>query len=89
MLELGAVVLLKQLTHLPVLVDPSHASGKRELVKSLSRAVITTGADGLIIECHPRPEQSLTDARQAISLTDMSCLVTIWCRWKELSEKSW
>ncbi|MBK9142653.1 MAG: 3-deoxy-7-phosphoheptulonate synthase [Candidatus Melainabacteria bacterium] len=74
-LDLGAVVLLKQLTHLPVIVDPSHAAGKRELVASLSRAAIAAGADGLIIECHPRPEQSVSDARQAISLGEMRRLM--------------
>ncbi|MGD9680019.1 MAG: 3-deoxy-7-phosphoheptulonate synthase [Candidatus Obscuribacterales bacterium] len=75
-LDLGAVVLLKQLTHLPVIVDPSHAAGKRELVASLSRAAIAAGADGLIIECHPRPEQSVSDARQALSLGEMRRLMS-------------
>lgn len=70
-LDLGAVVALKQLTHLPVIVDPSHAAGKRELVADLSRAAIACGADGLIIECHPEPEKSVSDARQALSLQDM------------------
>lgn len=70
-LDLGAVVALKQLTHLPVIVDPSHAAGKRELVADLARAAIACGADGLIIECHPEPEKSVSDARQALSLQDM------------------
>ncbi len=75
-LDLGAVVALKQLTHLPVIVDPSHAAGKRELVPDLARAAIACGADGLIIECHPVPEQSISDARQALSLEDMTALVS-------------
>ena len=70
-LDLGAVVALKQLTHLPVIVDPSHASGKRELVADLAQAAIACGADGLMIECHPQPEQSVSDARQALSLEAM------------------
>lgn len=70
-LDLGAVVALKQLTHLPVIVDPSHAAGKRELVPDLARAAIAAGADGLIIECHPQPEQSVSDARQALALDTM------------------
>jgi len=70
-LDLGAVVALKQLTHLPIIVDPSHAAGKRELVADLARAAIACGADGLIIECHPEPEKSVSDARQALSLQDM------------------
>ncbi len=74
-LDLGAVVALKQITHLPVLVDPSHATGKRELVAPLARAAIAAGADGLIVECHPQPEQSVSDARQTISLEAMVDLV--------------
>ena len=74
-LDLGAVVTLKQLTHLPVIVDPSHAAGKRELVPNLARAAIAAGADGLIIECHPVPTESVSDARQALSLDDMVDLV--------------
>jgi 3-deoxy-7-phosphoheptulonate synthase len=74
-LDLGAVVALKQITHLPILVDPSHAAGKRELVADLSRAAIAAGADGLLVECHPEPEQSVSDARQALSLDDMVALV--------------
>jgi 3-deoxy-7-phosphoheptulonate synthase len=74
-LDLGAVVALKQLTHLPVMVDPSHAAGKRELVPDLARAAVAAGADGLIIECHPTPEQSVSDARQALALEDMVALV--------------
>ncbi|MBX2864338.1 MAG: 3-deoxy-7-phosphoheptulonate synthase [Leptolyngbyaceae cyanobacterium MAG.088] len=74
-LDLGAVVALKQITHLPVLVDPSHATGKRELVAALARAAIAAGADGLIIECHPDPDRSISDARQTISLGAMADLV--------------
>ncbi|NJR65704.1 MAG: bifunctional 3-deoxy-7-phosphoheptulonate synthase/chorismate mutase [Leptolyngbyaceae cyanobacterium CRU_2_3] len=70
-LDLGAVVALKQITHLPVLVDPSHAAGKRELVADLARAAIACGADGVMVECHPEPEQSVSDARQALSLDEM------------------
>jgi 3-deoxy-7-phosphoheptulonate synthase len=74
-LDLGAVAALKQITHLPVIVDPSHAVGKRELVAPMARAAIACGADGLIIECHPEPEKSVSDARQALSLEDMVNLV--------------
>lgn len=70
-LDLGAVAALKQITHLPVIVDPSHALGKRELVAPLAKAAIACGADGLIIECHPEPEKSISDARQALSLEAM------------------
>ncbi len=74
-LDLAAVAALKQITHLPVIVDPSHAVGKRELVAPMAKAAIATGADGLIIECHPEPEKSVSDARQALSLEDMVNLV--------------
>ena len=74
-LDLGAVVALRQLTHLPVIVDPSHAAGKRELIADLARAAVACGADGLIIECHPEPEKSVSDARQALSLEAMVSLV--------------
>ncbi|HZG40287.1 MAG TPA: 3-deoxy-7-phosphoheptulonate synthase, partial [Nodosilinea sp.] len=73
-LDLGAVVALKQLTHLPVLVDPSHAAGKRELVPDLARAAIAAGADGIMVECHPVPAESVSDARQALTLEDMATL---------------
>lgn len=74
-LDLGAVAALKQLTHLPVIVDPSHAAGIRELVPSLAKAAVACGADGLMVECHPTPEKSVSDARQALSLEDMVELV--------------
>lgn len=74
-LDLGAVVALQQLTHLPVIVDPSHATGKRELIAPLAKAAIACGADGLLIECHPEPEKSVSDARQALSLEAMVELV--------------
>lgn len=74
-LDLGAIAALKQITHLPAIVDPSHAVGKRELVAPLAKAAIACGADGLIIECHPQPEKSVSDARQALSLEAMGELV--------------
>ncbi len=58
-----------------MIVDPSHAVGKRELVAPVARAAVACGADGLIIECHPEPEKSVSDARQALSLEDMVDLV--------------
>lgn len=70
-LDLGAVVALKQLTHLPVVVDPSHAAGKRELVADLAKAAVACGADGVMVECHPEPEKSVSDARQTLSLEEM------------------
>jgi 3-deoxy-7-phosphoheptulonate synthase len=74
-LDLGAVAALKQITHLPILVDPSHAAGRRELIADLSRAAIACGADGLIIECHPDPDRAISDAQQTLSLDAMVTLV--------------
>jgi len=65
-LDINAVPLLKQLTHLPVVVDPSHATGKWELVAATSRAAVAAGADGLLVEVHPHPEQALSDGAQSL-----------------------
>ena len=65
-LDISAVPLLKQLSHLPVIVDPSHSTGKWELVEPVSRAAVAAGADGLIIEVHPRPEEALSDGAQSL-----------------------
>jgi len=65
-LDLASVVLAKQITHLPVVVDPSHASGRRELVIPLSLAAAAAGADGLLVEMHPRPAEALCDGSQAL-----------------------
>lgn len=65
-LDLSCVPLLQEKTHLPIIVDPSHATGKRELVPAMSRASIAAGASGLIVEAHPDPEHALTDGRQSI-----------------------
>lgn len=65
-LDISAVPLLKQLSHLPVIVDPSHSTGKWELVEAVSRAAIAAGADGLIIEVHPHPEVALSDGAQSL-----------------------
>ena len=73
--DLSAVVLAKQLTHLPVVVDPSHATGRRELVIPLSLAAAAAGADGLLIEMHPRPEQALSDGAQALLPADLNELM--------------
>ena len=65
-LDLGAVAVLKHETHLPVIVDPSHAAGRRDLVLPLARAAVAVGADGVIVETHPRPEEALSDGPQQI-----------------------
>ena len=66
-LDISVVPLLKELSHLPVVVDPSHATGKRTLVPAVSRAAIAAGADGLIVEMHPHPDEALSDGDQSIT----------------------
>jgi len=65
-LDIGAVPVIKQLSHLPIIVDPSHGIGKWELVDPISRAAVAAGADGLMIEIHPHPEQALSDGAQSL-----------------------
>jgi 3-deoxy-7-phosphoheptulonate synthase len=65
-LDINAVPVLKQLSHLPVIVDPSHGTGRRELVAPVSKAAIAAGADGLIIEVHNNPEVSVSDGAQSL-----------------------
>lgn len=74
-LDLAGVALLKQKTHLPVIVDPSHATGLSELVLPMAQAALATGADGVMIEMHPTPAESISDARQAISFDAYQTLV--------------
>jgi 3-deoxy-7-phosphoheptulonate synthase len=65
-LDLMAIPVLKQLSHLPVVVDPSHAAGRRDLVGPLSLAAAAAGADGIIVEVHPNPEEAICDGPQAL-----------------------
>jgi 3-deoxy-7-phosphoheptulonate synthase len=70
-LDLMAVPVLKERTHLPVIVDPSHAAGRRELVTPLSLAAAAAGADGLIVEVHPHPDDAICDGRQSMELAEL------------------
>src|SRR5438552_7479177 len=69
-LDIGAIPVLKQETHLPVIVDPSHPAGRRDLVLPLARAAVAAGADGSLVEVHPRPEEALCDAAQQIPTSE-------------------
>nr|WP_211247741.1 3-deoxy-7-phosphoheptulonate synthase [Cryptosporangium arvum] len=72
MLDVSAVPMMHQLSHLPILIDPSHAAGRRELVVPLSRAAIGVGADGLLIDVHPHPETAKCDGPQALHGDDLA-----------------
>ncbi len=75
-LDLSAVPLLKQMTHLPIIVDPSHAVGKRELVIPMAKAAKAVGAHGLMIEFHPNPEEALSDGPQALRYAQFAELMS-------------
>jgi 3-deoxy-7-phosphoheptulonate synthase len=75
-LDLAAVPALRTMTHLPVIADPSHATGRAELVRPLARGAAAVGADGVIVEVHVAPEQALCDARQAILPDELARLVS-------------
>ena len=83
--DIAAVAVLNELTHLPVILDPSHATGKRSLVPALSRAAVAIGADGIIVEVHPNPAKAISDGAQSLDLPmfrtmmhDLNPYVNIW-----------
>jgi 3-deoxy-7-phosphoheptulonate synthase len=73
--DLSAVPVIKQLSHLPVVVDPSHATGRRDLIEPLSKAAAAVGADGLIVEVHPDPETAKSDGPQSLALPQFEQLM--------------
>lgn len=75
-LDLSAVPMLKRLTHLPVIVDPSHGTGIRWMVPAMAKAAVAAGADGLIMEVHYNPESALCDGNQSLSLDEFYVLMT-------------
>src|SRR5690606_27978078 len=76
-LDVSAVPVAQRLSHLPVVIDPSHSGGQRDLVLPLSRAAIAVGADGIIVDVHPQPDQALCDGPQALVNDDLSELARI------------
>ena len=74
-LDLSAVVAVQEMTHLPIIVDPSHGTGRRSMIAPMSRAAIAAGADGLIIEVHPHPEQALSDGDQSLRPEQFAALM--------------
>ncbi len=83
--DIAAIAVLNELSHLPVILDPSHATGKRSLVPALSRAGVAIGADGLLVEVHPQPEKAMSDGAQSLSLEqfanmmrDLNPYIALW-----------
>ncbi len=74
-LDLSVIPPVKQLTHLPILVDPSHGTGKRDFVPAMARAALAAGADGLLIEIHPEPDRALSDGAQSLDFVAFSKLL--------------
>lgn len=84
-LDLAAVAVLQGLTPLPVIVDPSHATGRRDLVAPMTLAALAAGADGVIVEVHPHPEQALSDGPQALHIHEFEALMVELGRWLPLT----
>jgi 3-deoxy-7-phosphoheptulonate synthase len=83
--DIAAVAVLNELTHLPVIVDPSHATGKRSLVPPLCRAAVAIGADGIIVEIHPDPAKAVSDGAQSLDfpgynqmMRDLAPYIDLW-----------
>jgi 3-deoxy-7-phosphoheptulonate synthase len=73
--DIAAVPVLNELTHLPVIVDPSHATGKRSLVPALARAAVAIGADGIMVEVHPCPEKAVSDGAQSLTIPQFQAMM--------------
>src|SRR5579864_5971119 len=73
--DISAIPVLNELTHLPVILDPSHATGKRSLVPALARAGVAIGADGLLVEVHPHPEKAVSDGAQSLQLDEFGAMM--------------
>jgi 3-deoxy-7-phosphoheptulonate synthase len=73
--DISAIPVLNELSHLPVMLDPSHATGKRSLVPAVARAGVAIGADGLIVEVHPNPEKAISDGAQSLTLEQFAAMI--------------
>ncbi len=88
-LDLAAVSAAQELSHLPVIVDPSHGTGKRSLIAPMSYAAMAAGADGLTLEVHPRPEEAFSDGDQSLLPSDFAKLTQELRRFSEVCRKTW
>jgi 3-deoxy-7-phosphoheptulonate synthase len=87
--DAAGIALLKQITHLPVIADPSHAAGQRDLVPSLARIGVAAGADGLIVEVHPDPDNAWSDGEQSLDFAGFDAIMADLAPWIALRRESW
>ncbi|MGD1063906.1 MAG: 3-deoxy-7-phosphoheptulonate synthase [Terracidiphilus sp.] len=87
--DAAGIALLKQITHLPVIADPSHAAGLRDLVPSLARIGVAAGADGLIVEVHPDPDNAWSDGEQSLDFAGFDAMMADLAPWIALRGESW
>jgi 3-deoxy-7-phosphoheptulonate synthase len=74
-LDISAVPVIKKLSHLPIVIDPSHAAGVRDYVGALAKAAVAVGADGVIVEVHPHPEKALCDGQESLTFAEFERLI--------------
>jgi 3-deoxy-7-phosphoheptulonate synthase len=74
-MDISSIPVIKKFSHLPIIVDPSHAAGHYSLVPAIARAAIAAGADGLLIEVHPNPKEALVDGLQSLTPSDFKRLM--------------
>ena len=84
--DAAGIALLKQITHLPVIADPSHASGQRKLVPALARIAVAAGADGLLVEVHPDPDKAWSDGEQSLDFEGFAAMMAMLEPWISLRE---
>jgi 3-deoxy-7-phosphoheptulonate synthase len=82
--DAAGIAFLKQCTHQPVIADPSHAAGHHELVQALARVGVAAGADGLLVEVHPNPDQAWSDGEQSLDFAELDAMMTALQPWIEL-----
>lgn len=82
--DAGAIALLKEITHLPVIADPSHAAGNRAMVPALARIAVAAGADGLLVEVHPNPAEAWSDGEQSLDFAGFDAMMAELAPWIEL-----
>jgi len=85
--DVAAIALLKQISHLPVIADPSHAAGHRELVPALARIAVASGADGLLVEVHPHPDKAWSDGGQSLDFAGFDAMMYELEPWLEVRSR--